>query len=76
MVDFRVLYIVAAYLSLNSEDVVRAILNAFTQQQGGNTAVSAAAAAGTSAEPFHLAMFNALFKFHVDPGNRSGHGCT
>lgn len=47
-----VLYIVAAYLSLNSEDVVRAILNAFTQQQGGNTAVSAAAAAGASAEPF------------------------
>ena len=47
-----VLYIVAAYLSLNSEDVVRAILNAFTQQQGGNTAVSAAVAAGTSAEPF------------------------
>lgn len=47
-----VLYIVAAYLSLNSEDVVRAILNAFTQQQGGNTAVSTAAAAGDSAEPF------------------------
>ena len=53
-----ILYLVAAYLSLNSEDVVRAILNAFTQQQhvgsagAPGAATSAAAAAAAATEPF------------------------
>ena len=49
-----ILYLVAAYLSLNSEDVVRAILNTFTQQQhvGSTGASGAATAAAAATEPF------------------------
>ena len=53
-----ILYIAAAYLSLNSEDVVRAILNAFTHRpvvgmgSVSLSGIATAAASGASAEPF------------------------
>ena len=51
-----ILYLVAAYLSLNSEDVVRAVLNTFTQQQHvgstGASGAATAAAAAAATEPF------------------------